>query len=102
MRSTTASAENIHFQTSDFGFEVSTADLRSQKNNNPDQIIRRHRGHDMVHRTDIAGSAVCSRGRVGPGDDGSCRHAPSGALIERVFYRKPLPLRTSAARSAAV
>jgi hypothetical protein len=61
-----------------------------------------------VHRTDIAGSVGCSRGRVGPGDDGSCRHASngalieSGALIEKVFYRKPLPFRTSAARSAAV
>ena len=57
----------------------------------------------MVHRTDIAGSVGCSRGQVNPGNDGICRHAPSGALIEEtVFYRKSLPLRTSTARSAAV
>jgi len=61
----------------------------------------------MVHRTDIAGTVGRSRGRVDPGDDGSCRHAPSGARVmvlssKEVIYRKPLPLRTSTARSAAV
>jgi len=62
----------------------------------------------MVHRTDSAGSVGCSRGHVNPGDDGIRRHAPggalieSGALIEKVICRKPLPIRTSAERSAAV
>jgi len=56
----------------------------------------------MVHRTDIAGSVGRSRGQVNPGDDSICRHAPSGAFIEKVICRKLLPIRTSAARSAAV
>jgi hypothetical protein len=48
----------------------------------------------MVHRTDIAGTVGCSRGRVDHGDDGSCRHAPSGALVrvlssKEVIYRIP-------------
>jgi hypothetical protein len=34
----------------------------------------------MVHRTDIVGSVGCGMGRVNPGDDGMCRHAPNGAL----------------------
>jgi len=53
-------------------------------------------------RTGIAGSVGCSMGQVNPVDDGVCRHAPNGALIEKSLLLKPLPIRASPARSAVV
>jgi hypothetical protein len=58
-------------------------------------------GHVMVHRTDIAGWVGCSMGRVSPGKDGMCRHAPN-ALIEKRHLRRLRLSLSSAARTAAV
>src|SRR5216683_5405174 len=41
-------------------------------------------------------------GQVNPGDDGMCRHAPNGVLIQKSYLPKPLPIRVSPARSAVV
>jgi hypothetical protein len=104
-RSTAESAGNIRFQTGDFGSRSRRLTCASQKNNNPDQLIPGGSGgHVMVHRT---GSVGLSMGQVSPGDHGICRHAANGAHItvpssKKVICRKPLPIRTSAERSAAV
>jgi hypothetical protein len=99
---------NIRFQTGGFRFEVSTADLRfTKKQQSGSTNTGASGGFVMVHRTDIAGSVGCSMGQINPGDDGLCRHAPNGIHAaapssKKVICRKPLPIRTSAERSAAV
>jgi hypothetical protein len=91
-----------------FRFEVSTADLRfTKKQQSGSTNTGASGGRVMVHRTDIAGSVGGSMGQVSPGDDGICRHAPNGIHTtappsKKIICRKPLPVRTSAERSAAV
>jgi hypothetical protein len=96
------------FSDGGFRFEVSTADLRfTKKQQSGSTNTGASGGHVMVHRTDIAGSVGLGMGQVSPGDHGICRHAANGAHItapssKKVICRKPLPVRTSAERSAAV
>src|SRR5450631_1084460 len=80
-RSTTARAEDTVLRR-EISVRVSTADLCSQKNNNPDQIIRRHWG-DMSWCTAPTSQAalVAARGRCAPAMTAMHRAAPSSKAL---------------------
>jgi hypothetical protein len=107
-RSTTASAGNIRFRRGDFGSRSRRLTLRfTKKQQSGSTNTGASGGYVMVHRTDVAGSVGCSMGQISPGYDGLCQHAPNGIHTtapssKKVICRKPLPIRTSAERSAAV